>query len=335
MRPIQSAAVISSTFLVFSVVYILMSDWAAIQLASNAAELNSIQSAKGVFYVGIVSVILFLLTFSLLRHIDLQNAQLQKERETMLTVERSTLAGTLAASMAHDLNNLVGAIRTNLEFVLQDQGIPSASREALEDVHRATEELLDLNETFRSSAIAKTDEHRDRGQLSTTVRKAVELIRTHSKLQDREIEVELESRIDPEIYPQLITHAVINLLLNAADATEPGGTIRIRTRDEDRVCILSVEDDGPGIPPEERQNVLKPFHTNKPTGSGLGLFSVAYCADEHHCGLVIEDSDLGGASMRLEFQPADDTSSPSRPSLLPSSRGQTPVRPGATTPSSA
>ncbi len=315
MRPLHAALVIAGSFLVCSVVYILTSDQLAIQLASNQQELAQIQSIKGIAYVATVSIGLFLLTTALFRRIHDQTERLQRDRESMLTAERCVVAGTLAASMAHDVNNLVGVVRANLQLVLEDPGIPIDSREALTDVYEATGELLLLNDRFRSTAKEQTVESKAYEPLSDTVRDAFQLIATHSKLRGRKLELEIETSEDPDVHPHLIRHAVINLMLNAGDATKPGGRIRVSVRDEERARVLTVEDDGPGIAPERRQEIFEPFHTSKESGTGLGLFSVAYCADEHGAELIIGDSELGGASMQLRFVERA-PKSPSRPNLL-------------------
>jgi signal transduction histidine kinase len=93
-------------------------------------------------------------------------------------------------------------------------------------------------------------------------------------------------RGDPNELGQLF----LNLLTNALDAVEGGGTIRVRTLgrqdgDNSGRVLVEVEDDGPGIPPEDRERIFEPFFTTKDVGKGTGLgLSIAYSIAKRHKG---------------------------------------------------
>lgn len=63
----------------------------------------------------------------------------------------------------------------------------------------------------------------------------------------------------------------MNLLLNALEASPSGGVVRVRTSEENGVATVEVEDEGPGLNPEQQQHLFEPFYTTKPAGTGLGL----------------------------------------------------------------
>jgi len=71
--------------------------------------------------------------------------------------------------------------------------------------------------------------------------------------------------------PSELNQVWTNLIANAAQATGPGGTVTLRTRADEEAVIVEVEDDGPGIPPEDREKIFDAFYTTKPPGSGTGL----------------------------------------------------------------
>ena len=103
-----------------------------------------------------------------------------------------------------------------------------------------------------------------------------------------------------------IAQAVLNLLLNAAYVTPPGGRVRVRARAEAGRRGISIEDDGPGIPRELRERVLEPFFTTKPAGEGTGLglaLSRAIVA-QHGGSLELEFPDRGGTVATLWLPPA-------------------------------
>jgi two-component system NtrC family sensor kinase len=100
---------------------------------------------------------------------------------------------------------------------------------------------------------------------------------------------------------QLI-QVLIALVLNAADAMEGGGTIRIRVaREGEGAALLEVADRGRGIPPNERSRVFEPFYTTKPAGSGTGLgLSICYGIVAEHRGRIELDSEVGrGSTFRV------------------------------------
>jgi signal transduction histidine kinase len=74
---------------------------------------------------------------------------------------------------------------------------------------------------------------------------------------------------------EALSDIVSNLVVNALEAAPRGGHVSVSTASHDRVCVLAVEDDGPGIPGELREKILQPFFTTKSQGTGLGLAIVA------------------------------------------------------------
>jgi signal transduction histidine kinase len=96
-----------------------------------------------------------------------------------------------------------------------------------------------------------------------------------------------------------LKQALLNLLLNAIEATPHGGWVRIElARERDNIRI-AVEDSGPGIPPELRERVFEPFFTTKEGGSGLGLPQVHAVVQQHGGTLEIETGSVGGARFVL------------------------------------
>ncbi|MFW5967629.1 MAG: sensor histidine kinase [Persicimonas sp.] len=314
MRPLTAALYIAGTFLTVAVVYLFVSDDLARRLAESEKQYHLIQSVKGFGFMIFASLGIFGLSYRLLTHLQEQQIQNRKDREALLFMERRVLAGTIATSIVHDAKNLVGAIRSNLQYV--EHLIDSDDRvdEALSDSFEAVDELLRLNERLRQTARAQLDEEHVEVDLGEIVQTAVSLIETHPLLEQCKVDVEVVTGKSVHAYPTLITHAVINLVLNAAGAVDGEGHIRISYEDETRgdqpgYATIVVEDDGPGIPEHRREEVLEPFTGDSEGSLGMGLFSVSYCAMRHEGDLVIDRSDkLGGARVRLEFdvEPAVD-----------------------------
>jgi signal transduction histidine kinase len=102
-----------------------------------------------------------------------------------------------------------------------------------------------------------------------------------------------------------LREVVMNLVLNALDASARGGEIRVKARRLGPSEIeLSVEDDGTGIAPEEREKVFQPFFTTKARGTGLGLAIVHAVVTQHRGALRLESSEKGGAAFRIRLPAA-------------------------------
>jgi signal transduction histidine kinase len=101
-----------------------------------------------------------------------------------------------------------------------------------------------------------------------------------------------------------LRRALINLVDNAVAATSEGGRVRIAVRLADGRARLSVEDDGPGIPPADRERVFDPDFSTKGRGSGLGLAIVARIAAEHGGSVRVEENAPHGCRFLLEWPAA-------------------------------
>jgi two-component system sensor histidine kinase HydH len=108
----------------------------------------------------------------------------------------------------------------------------------------------------------------------------------------------------PEIGPvpldaDLIERVFFNLLLNAAQATAPGGAITIKTRAAGAMAEVAIIDRGSGIEPKDLENIFNPFFTTKPEGVGLGLAIVSKIVDEHGGKMTVESEPKKGSVFRV------------------------------------
>ena len=102
-----------------------------------------------------------------------------------------------------------------------------------------------------------------------------------------------------------LREVMMNLVLNALDASARGGEVRVMARRLGPSEIeLSVEDDGPGVAPEQREKIFQPFFTTKAQGTGLGLAIVHSVVTQHRGALGLESSEKGGAAFRIRLPAA-------------------------------
>ena len=254
---------------------------------------------------------------------ELRKAEHEKEKLTDQLYESDKMAsiGQLAAGVAHEINNPVGYIYSNLNTMnkylwkvvktIKESG-------ALEDIHAELEDLL----TDFGDAIAESLEGADR------VRQIVSDLRSFSRADSGKIEsvnivrcietslnvvwnqLKYHCKVEKEYddllmvncYPSKIDQVLVNLLVNAGQATQgKEGLIKITARVEGDDVIVSIRDNGVGIPEENLKAIFDPFFTTKDVGSGTGLgLSVSYGIVQEHGGRIEVDSKVGeGTEFRV------------------------------------
>jgi two-component system sensor histidine kinase HydH len=127
------------------------------------------------------------------------------------------------------------------------------------------------------------------------------LASTHTKVKYCSIESDLPEKCVAAADESLLHRALLNLILNAAEANGGRGRILVKLSGDTETIRVEVHDDGPGIPVAERDRILEPFYTTKRDGTGLGLLSVRYCCEIHGGTFDYGTSHLGGACAYMVF----------------------------------
>ncbi len=236
-----------------------------------------------------------------LKHKEEERIQLERE---LLHVQKLESLGTLASGVAHDMNNVLGAIMgvaSTLIHTQADEGLKKRLGLVLTAAERGRELVRNLN------AYARKDQA---GFQALAVNPLVE--REASILRGstfRQVEVHCTLAPDlPLIWadPDALGNALMNLCTNAIDAMEGQGRLYLVTeRGADGFVVLSVTDTGPGMTQEVQARAMEPFFTTKPVGkgTGLGLAMVMGTAKTHGGGVDI-DSVLGrGTTVRVRIPP--------------------------------
>ena len=250
------------------------------------------------------------LTQNLESKVEERTAQLQAAHEKLKTSDRLASLGTLAASVAHEINNPISGV-LNLSMLMQrilrDDGIPpdrvKEYREYLQQVIQETSRVGRIVSDLLAFS-RRSKPQRSLADLNAIIKRTLALI-TH-KLELARVEVRLElSEPLPSVNcdASQIQQVVLNLLLNAAEATRGAGLIVVRTRPvyQGNQVLLEVQDNGAGIPPEIQKHIFDPFFTTKEEGKGVGLgLAVVYGIIESHDGEIEVDSQVGqGTTFRV------------------------------------
>jgi signal transduction histidine kinase len=229
--------------------------------------------------------------------------QLRESREEIERLHRTQMSraehlatlGELATGLAHEIRNPLAGIAGVIEIVGRDLPATSPARAVVKDVRleitRISRTLTDLLETARP----RRPEVR-RSNLNTTVEHAVMLAR--QQVLSRPIKIELQKALDlPEVEhdSDQIHQVVLNLLLNAVQAMEGAGTVRVEIGSRDDYASVVVSDTGRGISPQHLPNIFRPFYTTKGNGTGLGLSLARRIVEDHH-GCIEVSSVVGKGS---------------------------------------
>ncbi len=245
--------------------------------------------------------------------------QLRQAQAQLVQAEKLASVGKLAGGVAHEVNNPTGVILARSSYlvsVADDEGMDPDVIEDLEVIVQQAERIRTITGDLLSFARRTRSQHAplDLAELCELTRSLLRHAATKAS-----VEIELEGETPTMAYGQrdALEQVVFNLVKNALEAAPRGGRVRLACRaaaDEAEV-ELTVDDNGPGVPEDQRSSVFDPFFTTKPVGQGTGLgLSVVYGIIEDHQGtIVIEESPLGGARFVVRLPRASAAPTTSHP----------------------
>jgi signal transduction histidine kinase len=229
-------------------------------------------------------------------------ARLEAARENALRAERLASLGQMAAGVAHEINNPIAFVSSNVALLREDLArgplAHALQREYADDILPATAEGIDrvigIVADLRRFARGETEEGAE-FDFNGEVRAALRMC--EKAFGDRRLVVKLGDVPRVMGRAREVAQVTVNLALNAAYATERGGEIRIETWSTGDEVVLRVSDDGTGMTPEVRARLFEPFFTTKPVGEGTGLgLAVVHGIVRAHGGSVQVDSAPGAGS---------------------------------------
>lgn len=264
------------------------------------------------------------------------NRKLEEAQGQLLQSEKMASIGQLAAGVAHEINNPIGFVYSNLgtlqryfsdllgliqEYESAEAGIADA---ALRANLQAKKQKADLD-FLREDAAALMSESRDGiSRVKTIVQNLKDF--SHADAGDEwhwaslqsgldstlnivwnelkykcEVKKEYATIPDIECLPSQLNQVFMNMMVNAGHAIEERGTITLRTGSEGEEVWVEIEDNGKGIAPENLKRIFDPFFTTKPVGKGTGLgLSLSYSIIQKHAGRIEVDSVIGrGTRFRI------------------------------------
>ncbi len=223
------------------------------------------------------------------------SVELKMAQDQLIQSEKLAVTGTLAASIAHDIRNILASINVQLSLGADEPEKALAYvGDSLGRFNVLAHRLLSYAKPHQAVL-----EHLD---LSSVLEKVLSLIGAQFEIS----KVKLESSVPTDAVYVMgdegrLEHLIVNLLLNSLNAVRSKGSVRVSIENTDSSVILQVTDTGEGMSKEMTERLFQPFATTKSNGFGLGLYSCKQIAMEHK-GTIECNSEPGkGTTMKVTF----------------------------------
>jgi signal transduction histidine kinase len=231
---------------------------------------------------------------SLIKTNDLQ-IRLVRASEMNLHLKEMNLA---AAGLAHETRNPLNIIRGLAQMISKQPGTAAEiQRKSRDIIDEADKVAAQLNEFINYSRPREV--RRSKLALSSLVNEVVRAL--NYDLEEKKISLQIKGeQLSIEADDQLLRQALFNLLLNAIQAVAAGGEIQVVAEKRNATeALIEVRDNGPGVPPERRTEIFKPYFTTQKEGTGLGLAVVQQIVLAHGWEVECLANEPQGAVFRI------------------------------------
>jgi signal transduction histidine kinase len=235
---------------------------------------------------------------------------LARAREHLIRAGKLAVVGEMAAIMAHEVRTPLGILKSSAQLLERRAGLSPQDRELTAFIGSETERLNRLVTTLLECATPRPPEFRPH-DLHALLAHVVSLVGTRAE--KRAIEVGLEEGAADPILAcdrEQMIQVFLNLLINAVQHVPEAGRVRLATEDAEGALLVRVEDDGPGIPEDERERVFDPFFTRRDGGVGLGLTIVRQIVEAHGGEIAVSRGHLGGACFTIHLPKPEGDAAP-------------------------
>ncbi len=271
-------------------------------LAQSAAPLASVTPDASLFHPALRhlpalanQVALTLQTHHLQLELHAAMDTLQITQRRMVEMEKLRTAGTLAASVAHDIRNILAAMQMDLEAA----DLPAQVGEGLNDHLNRFSAL-----THRLLAFSRPGKLEMRPtRLNEVVSRVVSLVAGQAQINRVQITLDFADTLPPVAADaSQMEHLFVNLCLNAIQSmTLKGGDLRLQGATDRKRLLVRISDTGTGIAPDTLGRIFEPFFTTRATGTGLGLFSCRRIVEDHGGVLSVSATGTGGTTFLVSL----------------------------------
>ncbi len=227
----------------------------------------------------------------------------EKAEDMRLQLERShkmSLVGQIAAGMAHEIKNPLASIKGAVEILCENGTSEEDKREfkaiVLKEVKRINASVTDFLEFARPSQTTLAELN-----LADVVRSSLKQVQPQALRRDIKIISHVEDPVVVMADEEKIHQVMLNLLLNAVDASPDESTVTVSLKTESSEARIFIEDSGSGISEDHVSKIFEPFFTTKPTGTGLGLAIAKSIVERHNGRIELENVTGGGARAEIRL----------------------------------
>ncbi len=227
-------------------------------------------------------------------------------QDELIQAEKLASLGRLSAAIAHEIRNPLSAISVNLQFLLRKFSEGTQERKyldlAVEGVKRI-EKIVEATLNFARPSKPTIKEE----NINDVIKATLPLVEVSTLKKKIEIVAKLEPNLPKvRIDFKQIQQVILNILENAVDAIDKVGYIKVESYTEDEggelYVVVSISDNGCGIPKEDIQKIFEPFYTKKSDGTGLGLAICRQIMNNHDGKIGVESEVNRGTTFYLKFK---------------------------------
>jgi two-component system NtrC family sensor kinase len=234
----------------------------------------------------------------------------------LLQSEKQASIGKLAGGVAHEINNPLTGIFTFTHMLLRQKDLPAEVRSDLETIAQETERVRKIVKGLLDFS-RQTELDREPTDVNRLVRYTLSLVENQALIKGINLNFEPGEELPMiTLDRNQMQSVLLNIIINALDATEPGGSITIATgigvsasKPDQKGVEITCTDTGCGIPSENLDKLFDPFFTTKEIGQGTGLgLAVSYGIIEGHGGTIWVQSKVGRGSTFTIWLPIEEES---------------------------
>ena len=237
---------------------------------------------------------------------------LLKEKERLiyglLKANKTAATGALSASIAHELNQPLGASNLNIQFLKMklEKGVlnPELGKEILDSLEDDNRRAATIVKSLRS-IFSEEGSNAQEVQLADLISKVLDIVKPELKSKNIQIQLRIDESLVILVNPSEIEQVILNLVNNAAQALANSGTLQRRIVIEaikvGKSVQLSVSDNGPGVLADFKSQLFELLSTTKQTGMGLGLWLCKHIVTRYSGSIHYEDAIGGGAKFVVEL----------------------------------
>ena len=240
--------------------------------------------------------------------------ELLKEKERLIyglmKANKTAATGALSASIAHELNQPLGASSLNIQFLKMklEKGVlnPELGKEILDSLEHDNKRAATIVKSLRS-IFTEGESNVQEVQLGGLIAKVLDIVKPELKSKNIQIQLRVDDGLVIKVNPAEIEQVILNLVNNAAQALANAGTLQrliaIEAIKAGQLVRLTVSDNGNGVPVEFKSHLFELLSTTKQTGMGLGLWLCKHIVTRYSGSIHHEDAIGGGAKFVVEFPP--------------------------------